>query len=296
MLSLNNEHDLVHAVTWRVALVPLVLGQRRRTVVSVHGTEVFSLNGGLRLLRDWCLRSVRSLVAVSGPTLDRLRTTVRFSLPSVGVSWNGISFQTAAERYTPTPDFSKIFCLSRLVERKNLVGAMAAVALLRTKGLNLTFIIAGDGECRNILEEERLRLGMQDTVSLPGLISDDEAIWYYRECGIFLHPQIATRDGNDVEGFGLSIADAMSFGCIPIVGNSGGPSDFIRDGDTGFLVDGRDVEAIAGAVKRVVTDHNGSNYIAVRTRHFALTKLTWDAHVRRVLDQFTRSRLHSSEP
>ena len=283
LLVVTNDYDFLHAITWRVALVAVLLGQGAITLLSVHGTELFALTASLRALRNLCLRSVGAVVAVSRPTLDRLRAAVRFPLPHPGVAWNGVSFQHAAQAHTPAPDLTKIFCLCRLVQRKNITGAVAAIALLKDAALPIKFVIAGDGPDRSHIESEVSRLGVKAVVSLVGSISDDEAIRYYGECGIFLHPQIATSHGNDIEGFGISVADAMSFGCITIAGISGGPADFIRDGDTGFLVDGRRLPDIAEAVRQAITHTDASRKMSIRAQQFALTTLTWDGHVRRLL-------------
>jgi glycosyltransferase involved in cell wall biosynthesis len=83
------------------------------------------------------------------------------------------------------------------------------------------------------------------------------------EHGIELHPKIAHHghlrreqvaellrrstyflDLSDYQAFGRTGLEAMACGCIPIMPEIGGASEFIRDGINGFLVDVRDEQSI----------------------------------------------------
>ena len=88
-----------------------------------------------------------------------------------------------------------------------------------------------------------------------------------------------------MEGFGITIADAMSFACVPIAGASGGPLDFIRHEETGYLVDGLDQGAIESAL-RALHDHPGMREnMSLAARNFAIDKLTWNQHVENILQR-----------
>lgn len=282
------DYGLIHAILWRGAFIPLILGLGARTVISLHGREVFVTSWLTKRILHICLRRVRAILTISHSTLNRLRRQVRRPLSHVGVSWVGISFQSRAEAHRPSADFARLFCMCRLEERKNLPGAMQALRLLINDGIDVHLFIAGDGRVKNDVARERSRLGLENHVTLLGRISNEEAVRYYRECGIFLHPQIAAVDGKDVEGFGIAIADAMSFGCIPVAGMAGGPSDYIHDGETGFLVDGHDVAAIAERVRMILADPEKSRAIAHKAQRFALRHFSWDKHIRDILELVKR--------
>ena len=279
----RQDYSLVHTTHWYLSVIALALGMGARTVVSVHGRELFVLPRLLKRMLHICLRRARAILAISHSTLDRLRQEAHHQLPHAGVSWTGISFQPRAESHRPSADFSRLFCMCRLEERKNLPGAMQAVRLLVDEGFDVHLFIAGDGRERESVAAERTRLGLENHVALLGQISDEEAIRHYCECGIFLHPQIATDGGNDIEGFGIAVADAMSFGCIPVAGAAGGPSDYICDGETGFLVDGRSPAAIAKSLRMILTNPEKSGMIAHEAQRFALEHFSWDKHIQDIL-------------
>ena len=56
--------------------------------------------------------------------------------------------------------------------------------------------------------------------------------------------------GLDVEGLGIVYLEASATGLPVLAGDSGGAPDAVRDGETGYVVDGRDVGALA---ERLVT-------------------------------------------
>ena len=280
----RQDYSLIHTTHWYLSVIALALGIGARTVVTIHGRELLVAPRLLKRILHICLRRMRVILAVSHPILDRLRQEARRQLPHAAVSWEGISFQPRAESHRPSADFSRLFCMCRLEQRKNLPGAMQAVRLLVDEGLDVHLFIAGDGRERESVAAERTRLGLENHVALLGKISDEEAVRHYCECGIFLHPQIETDDGNDIEGFGISIVDAMSFGCIPVAGTAGGRSDYIRDGETGFLVDGRDPAAIAKSLRTILTNPEKSGAIARAAQRFALEHFSWDKHIQDIME------------
>ena len=276
------DYSLIHANHWYLSIIALVLGTR--TVVSVHGRELFVRPWLLKQIRHICLRQAHGVLAVSRPTLNQLRQEIHHPLPHAAASWEGITFRPRAKSHSPSFNFARLFCMCRLEERKNLPGAMQAVRLLIDDGLDVHLFIAGDGRERESALVERSRLELESHVTFLGQISDEEAIRHYCECGIFLHPQIAAADGKDIEGFGITIADAMSFGCIPVAGTAGGPSDYICDGENGFLVDGRDPAAIAACVRMILENPEKSGAVAREAQRFALRHFCWDKHIRGILE------------
>jgi len=283
----REKFDMVHATTWRVALPALLLRRRLPMTVTIHGREVFVVPRPLRPLMLRVLRHAKHLPTVSQPILDKFQENLGFDLPAAFANWNGISFEEDSRQPQDKPKDSpkgiRLFCMCRLVERKNVHGAIRAVAQLLAKGHKLEFLIAGGGEETERLKALIAELEVQNHVQLLGRVPDEDVRPLYQSSHIFLHPQIATRSGQDMEGFGLTIADAMAFRCVPVAGASGGPLDFIQSGRTGYLVDGEVIEEITQAVEALIDDPQKRETMASAAQDFARTRLTWDSHVQQVL-------------
>jgi len=279
--------DMVHATTWRVALPALLLRRALPMVLTVHGREVFVVPAPLRPLMMAVLRHARLIPTVSQPILDKIEEDLDTRLQGAFADWNGISFEADSRRPHDKPEGRvEIFCMCRLVARKNLDGAIRAVAALVEQGHDIRFRIAGGGEEADALAALVAGLQLQDHVILLGRVPDEDILPLYRSSHIFLHPQVATRGGADLEGFGLTIADGMSFGCVPVAGASGGPLDFITPGETGYLVDGHKTGEIEAALARLITDTAHRTALSRAAQAFAWAQLTWDTHVRKILARF----------
>lgn len=275
--------DLVHATSWRVALPPLLLRIGTPIIVTVHGREVLAAPKALTPIMHYVFRRVSGVVAVSQPILETFQARLPFALMHTAIAWNGISYEERARHHAPNPDFAQIFSLCRLVERKNIPAAVRAVGLLEREGYQLRYTIGGTGPESGLIDATIHEEGVMPSVNRRGYIDDDEVVALYKRCGIFLHPQVAAKGGSDIEGFGISIADAMSFGAVAVAGANGGPQDFIVDGNTGLLIDGDSKEAIAGAIRQLLSEPERTKGIAARGREFALDRLSWNRHVAEVL-------------
>jgi phosphatidylinositol alpha-1,6-mannosyltransferase len=93
---------------------------------------------------------------------------------------------------------------------------------------------------------------------------------------LFVMP--AREDPPDVEGFGLVFLEANACGTPVIGARTGGIPDAIRDGDTGLLVPPTDPDALAEAIRRVLTQPDLAASLGRQGRDYAATEASW-AHV-----------------
>ena len=277
--------DFIHATSWRVALPALILLNNTKIIISIHGREVFTVPLGLRILMHWVFRKADLIVAVSRPILTSFKKRLPFKLHRSLVAWNGISFEDLLKTTNSEYRTKEIFCLCRLVERKNIVRAVRACGILDRQSIDFRFLIAGSGPEAEKIDKTINIEGLSAKVQLLGRIQDEDVPKYYRRASIFLHPQISLNNGNDIEGFGISIADAMAFGAVAVAGRSGGPSDFISHQKTGILVDGTQPEKIAYELKHLLTNDEKLCRISQTGACFARESLTWNRHVKKILDR-----------
>jgi len=93
---------------------------------------------------------------------------------------------------------------------------------------------------------------LEGCVHILGRVPDETLIGYYHTADVFALPSI--NIGGRFEGFGLVYLEAGAAG-LPVIGTLGcGAEEAIVDGETGFLVPQYDVEALAGAIIRLLTD------------------------------------------
>jgi glycosyltransferase involved in cell wall biosynthesis len=282
------KYDLIHATTWRVALPLLLFGCASRTIITVHGREVLVVPFGLIPVMKVVLNSVSMIVGVSETSLIPIALIKTKKV----VAYNGLSYagKGGVSKLTDSRhanDTLTIYTFCRLVERKNIQGALAAILMLREKGIGgFRYIIAGSGPMAAELETFVHDNQLEDIVVFLGRIADEEIVPLYQKADIFLHPQIATENNRDIEGFGLTIADAMSFGAVAVAGRDGGPSDFIKHNETGLLVDGNNAAEIAEVLIELFNDKLLRENIAQSGELWVKNNLSWETHCEQIKAHF----------
>lgn len=118
-------------------------------------------------------------------------------------------------------------------------------AALLAKGIKQRLVILGEGPDRAALEREIARLGVGQTVSLPGHASDVEE--WLAKATVFA---LCSR----YEGLPLVLLEALAAG-VPAVAMDcpAGPREILRGGEDGILVPEGDEAAMEEAIARLLT-------------------------------------------
>ncbi|MCA0197289.1 MAG: glycosyltransferase family 4 protein [Proteobacteria bacterium] len=140
-----------------------------------------------------------------------------------------------------------ILSVGRLAEQKDHRTLISAFARVAEHNPHIRLRIAGDGDLRPALEAQILKLGLNDRIELPGVMSDMDS--EYRAATLFVLP-------SRYESFGLATAEALGHG-LPAVGfaDCPGTNELIVDGVNGRLVSGPDrVNALADMLLELMSD------------------------------------------
>ena len=148
----------------------------------------------------------------------------------------------------PERDPSTILFAGRIVEQKGVEDLVRSLALL--DDIPWKLVLAGTGERPFVARLVRLgvRLGLADKLIFTGHLPHDAFMERLRRARVFVFPSIGS------EGYGYTGAEAMMSG-VPIVAfDVGGIREWLRDGYNGFVVPPRDIDAMAEAIRRILTD------------------------------------------
>lgn len=153
--------------------------------------------------------------------------------------------------------------------RKNLAGLFAAVRRAR-RDVDLEVVWAGRLERSEAQRMDRLarEAGVGESLRRLGFVADADLGAVYR--GAVAHAFLSR-----LEGFGLTVVEAMASGC-PVVVGRGSATDEIA-GDAGIIVDPDDVEGAAAAIVALARDPSErTRRIELgreRARHFARARM-----------------------
>lgn len=99
---------------------------------------------------------------------------------------------------------------------------------------------------------------------------------FYAAAQVFAMPCRTRRAGMEVEGLGIVFLEAAAAGLPVVVGDSGGAPDTVRDGETGFLADGRDVPALADRLALLLGDPELAGDMGRKGREWVREQWGWD--------------------
>lgn len=131
--------------------------------------------------------------------------------------------------------------------RKNVAGMMDTLRRLRASRPSIELVWAGalDARSRARIREVARTAGVDSAVNLLGFVSSDDLVTLFRAASAHL---FLSR----LEGFGLTVAEALAVGCPVVLGRDSGADEVA--GDACLAVDLDDPGAAAAAVERVLDD------------------------------------------
>src|SRR6185369_2708612 len=138
-----------------------------------------------------------------------------------------------------------VVCVSRLVPRKGQDTLIRALPLIRRRVPEAALLLVGGGPYRSNLEALAIDCGVSSHVIFAGTVPWAELPPHHAAGDVFAMPCRTRRGGLDVEGLGIVYLEASAVGRPVVAGDSGGAPDAVRDGETGYVVPGRDVDALA---------------------------------------------------
>lgn len=202
------------------------------------------------LLDRLILKRFAKVVAVSEGIAKSL---IRSGLGShrVQVIANGVDFSQWAPQEpahsieTDSPKKTVVGVVGRLVPQKGHIYLLQAARSILLAFPQVEFLFVGDGPDRASLEQATASLGLSGNVRFAGQKSDMAAV--YAGIDILVLPSIN-------EGMPMTLIEALAASC-PIVATAvGDVPKLIRDGETGFLVESRNPDALVSAIVKLLSD------------------------------------------
>ncbi len=148
----------------------------------------------------------------------------------------------------------KLITISRLDGRKSHQNILMTVKNLLPKFPNLKYVSIGDGDEKKNLLKLRKELDLANNVELLFSSTEQEKVALLEQSDVFVMPSVIYK--KSVEGFGITFIEAASYGKPSIGGIYGGEGDAIKSGQTGYLCNGNDLNAIYDTLfKTLANDH-----------------------------------------
>jgi glycogen(starch) synthase len=286
--------DLVHSHDWLVAAAARQVARRAELpwVVTVHATEYGRHQG-------WVQKHPQSHIhAVERAMMRRADHVITcsefmqghvmsvFGVPPSRITAipNGIDPRDVAPmededlvalraRFAGVDD-RLVLLVGRLVYEKGFHLALDALAPVVHRLGNVRFVVAGTGTAETELKRQARRLRLTRYGSFLGWVGDDKLHALYRIAEVCIVPSI-------YEPFGIVALEAMAFGCLCVVADTGGLREVVpADGTVGVRFPARDAGALSETLERVLADDAARAQLVAEARAHVL-RFDWTEVARR---------------
>lgn len=246
-----------------------------------------------QMLLQTVLRHAESITTVSRYTKERL---LSLGIPEsrIHVIHPCPHINGSVEMHVPTvpsmnnvlPEKKVLLSVGRLIERKGFDMVIRSLRRIREVIPNVHYVIVGEGNYGTTVQSIAEQVGVQEYVTFVGQCTDQELAAWYNRCDVFIMPSRELCN-NDTEGFGIVYLEASSFG-KPVIGSTaGGVTDAVVDGQTGFVVDPEDIEMIADACTRLLSNTTLAQQLGTNGQQRVKDIFRWDVQVEQLKQLLT---------
>jgi glycosyltransferase involved in cell wall biosynthesis len=252
-------HD-VYLTEWSSQYSPKTAGMVERVLVKLPFDEV---------------------ITVSNATRERIAGEMGVAEEKIRVIPNGVDLEFIDSVKARQHKHKTVLYAGRLIEHKHVDDLIKAMKKVVGGVPDARLSIAGGG-----VEEQELtalvrELGMGDKTTFLGVLGDRELAAEMKKSRLIALP--STR-----EGFGIVLAEANACSRPVVAYRSGGVVDVVQDGFNGFLVEPRNVDALAERIMVLLLDDKLAAGMGANGRKRVEELYTWNntaAEFMRVLKQ-----------
>ena len=260
--------DVAHAIPWFSPLFTSkpVIGQVHHVHQEILKME---LPWYLSSFAVWTERAVKylydTIVVVSESTKRDLVEGIGVPSRKVRVILSGVDHEVyRLSRKSPDP---LILCVGRVKRYKRVEHVILAFNKVRKKLPDARLVIIGDGDHLDNLRKFATRLAVPN-IEFLGRVDEKEKVRLIGESWLMVGCSL-------LEGWGMTAVEGAACGTPFVAYNVPGFRDFIRNGETGILVEDGYVGAFASAMLKIL--ENDDFRVELSNNAFSYsTRFNWD--------------------
>lgn len=138
-------------------------------------------------------------------------------------------------------DILTIGVVSRLEKIKGMDLVTPAFAEVIKQGYKVKLLVVGDGSLKKEMEKQAVEFSVSDYIEWKGRTEQSKLQECYDKIDILLMPSRS-------EGFGLTAIEGMARGCVPVVSNTGGLPEVVKNNISGLLHNTEDFKDLADKI------------------------------------------------
>lgn len=252
-LKLNNtKFDIIHAhgaVHTGFSAVYNSKQIKNSSIVTVHGSDIMfypDLNKRMKNTSEYTLKNANSIIAASFGLKDAI--IKRNGNVEVDVIYTGVDLKKFKIKQMTNNDskVTKFIYVGNLLISKGIYDLVKAFGILRTRGINCSLTICGEGkEKRDV--QEYCSLNNINSITFHGVVNNDDLPSILTEHDVLVLP-------SHREGLGMVLIEALAMGKLVIGSNVGGIPEVIEDKINGFLFNAMCIDDLANVMEKAALE------------------------------------------
>jgi glycosyltransferase involved in cell wall biosynthesis len=170
------------------------------------------------------------------------------------------------------------------------------IELVTGERADARWILIGDGPLHAEVAEEIERRGLADLVTLPGIVPQRHAIELLASCEVCVSPHVPNPDGTPFFGSPTKLFQYMGLGRAIVASDLDQIGEVLEHERSALLAEPGDVAAAASCVVRLLGDAKLRERLGQSALGDAVTRYSWDAHVRCILETLKAARTDGAVP
>ena len=224
----------------------------KKMAIHLHGGEYLEKENTPK----WIMALLRTMLSWKNPKIvlspyEKELIIKKFHAESVNVLPNSIDIKeaTAFKRSFPYNRPIQLLFIGRIVERKGINDILQALIVLKDKGLQFKYVLAGTGPDKQEYVNRCSSLLGSD-FEFKGIVSGELKTNLLKTSNVFLLPSLYG------EGLPIALLESMSFQLVPIVTDDGSMKYVIQDSVNGIIVEKGSSENIAEAIESLILNED----------------------------------------
>jgi glycosyltransferase involved in cell wall biosynthesis len=295
----ENKFDIIHfngISYWflkkRISRAPHVLTVHHSVMYDIGDNHsslkcFFNFSGEnsffIPLIEKRCIMSADKIVAVSNFTKEQILSNYNINPQKIEMIYNGINsnklnfengdFKSIVQKFNLSSKPIVLFVGRVDDPRKGLLYLINAFKNV-IKEVDCELVVVGKGDqtkAKNLSDS----LNISKNIIFTGFLEDNDLQKFYFLCDIYVCPSL-------LEGFGLTLVEAMAAGKPIIANNSSAIPEII--GDAGVLINSLDPELLARSIASLLKDDQNRKCLGIKAHKRFIQQFSWSVVANKLLD------------
>jgi len=263
--------------------LPLVTTLHIGSISELQGIAHYAARFYERSIGRWILGKSNRIVAVSY-AVKEYAETMGVNPRKVSVVPNGVDILQFRPPSRVKPDgVLRVGFIGRLIANKGPQYLVEAAPRILRNFPGVRFQVAGGGPMLHELQNRIRELGIQTAFRFLGTVPSN--VEFLQSCDVVVRPSLT-------DGMPLTVLEAMACGKPTVASKVGGTPEILQDGDTGYLVQPRDMDQLVSRISRLLADPKLRAKMGRRARDFAERYYSWAEIARQMTTVYENALLN----